>query len=60
MKGLEEKELREAMPEETSTEEEGSKKRPRVAAGVEVGDRWYEQIFKKTKEWFETEPDSDI
>ncbi|MEO0338040.1 MAG: cell division protein FtsA [Bacteroidota bacterium] len=24
------------------------------------GDKWYETIFKKTKEWFETEPDKDI
>lgn len=24
------------------------------------GDKWYEQIFKKTKEWFETEPDPDM
>ncbi len=23
-------------------------------------DKWYETIFKKTKEWFETEPDKDI
>lgn len=22
--------------------------------------RWYEQLFKKTKEWFETEPDSEF
>lgn len=27
---------------------------------MEDGDKWYEQIFKKTKEWFETEPDSDM
>jgi cell division protein FtsA len=31
-----------------------------VPVEVEAGDKWYEQIFKKTKEWFETEPDSDI
>ncbi|MEL7118450.1 MAG: cell division protein FtsA [Bacteroidota bacterium] len=24
------------------------------------GNKWYEQIFKKTKEWFETEPDSEF
>lgn len=24
------------------------------------GNRWYEQLFKKTKEWFEAEPDSDF
>ena len=27
---------------------------------AEPGDKWYEQIFKKTKEWFETEPDPDM
>jgi len=26
----------------------------------EEGNRWYEDLFKKTKEWFETEPDSDF
>ena len=26
----------------------------------EEGPRWYEQLFKKTKEWFETEPDSEL
>ena len=25
-----------------------------------AGGPWYEQIFKKTKEWFEAEPDSDF
>ena len=24
------------------------------------GNRWYEQLFRKTKEWFEAEPDSDF
>ena len=26
----------------------------------EVGGKWYEQLFKKTKEWFEDEPDSEF
>ncbi len=26
----------------------------------ETGPKWYEQLFKKTKEWFETEPDSEF
>lgn len=25
-----------------------------------AGDKWYEQIFRKTKEWFEAEPDSEF
>ena len=29
--------------------------------GPEVeGNRWYEQLFKKTKEWFEAEPDAEF
>lgn len=27
---------------------------------MKKGGRWFEQIFKKTKEWFEAEPDSDL
>ena len=26
----------------------------------EVGGKWYDQLFKKTKEWFEDEPDSEF
>jgi len=26
----------------------------------EVKGKWYDQLFKKTKEWFEDEPDSDF
>ncbi|GJM31803.1 MAG: cell division protein FtsA [Saprospiraceae bacterium] len=37
--------------EETKTEEEEVQ---------ENGDKWYEQIFRKTKEWFEAEPDSEF
>lgn len=40
-------------PESTPTEE------PKEVM-VDPGDKWYEQIFKKTKEWFETEPDPDM
>ena len=29
-------------------------------ATVDTEDKWYEQIFRKTKEWFETEPDPDM
>ncbi len=31
-----------------------------LAAKVVDGNRWYETLFKKTKEWFETEPDSEF
>ena len=26
----------------------------------DTGAKWYEQLFHKTKEWFETEPDTDF
>jgi cell division protein FtsA len=28
--------------------------------GMPVGNKWYENLFKKTKEWFEAEPDSEF
>ena len=37
-------------PEATADEPEMTK--------ADLEDKWYEQIFKKTKEWFEAEPDS--
>jgi len=27
---------------------------------IEVGGKWYDQLFKKTKEWFEDEPDAEF
>ncbi|MDV7396093.1 hypothetical protein RZS08_32170, partial [Arthrospira platensis SPKY1] len=31
-----------------------------TAEGSEPTGPWYEQLFKKTKEWFEAEPDRDF
>jgi hypothetical protein len=31
-----------------------------VAEAHEPESPWYEQIFRKTKEWFETEPDREF
>lgn len=31
-----------------------------VEENVEKSGAWYEQLFRKTKEWFETEPDKDF
>ena len=30
------------------------------ATDKDDGNKWYDQLFKKTKEWFEAEPDSDF
>lgn len=37
-----------------------SNKKEEEASVEDEGPRWYEQLFKKTKEWFETEPDSEF
>jgi len=62
MKGLEDAELKEMMPAEIREPKEVNAKAAAGAVPAELaqGDRWFEQIFKKTKEWFETEPDTDI
>lgn len=31
-----------------------------TAVPQEGGNRWYDQLFKRTKEWFEAEPDADF
>ncbi len=40
--------------------EKGSSKKVYAEEGEDMGPKWYEQLFKKTKEWFETEPDSEF
>ena len=42
-----------ATPAAPSVEEEGTDE-------AAQGGKWYEQLFKKTKEWFEAEPDSEF
>lgn len=37
-----------------------TKKEEKVDEPAEVQNKWLEQIFKKTKEWFEAEPDSSF
>lgn len=53
MKGLEDLEAgrilqEEPVPQEVEAEEE------------EEGGKWYEQLFRRTKEWFEAEPDNEF
>jgi hypothetical protein len=59
MKGLENAELKKIQAMEPADDQQKDRQKG-VPATVDPGDRWYEQIFKKTREWFETEPDTDI
>lgn len=51
-------------PRQTLVQEnkEQPKKAEEAQAAMEdnMGNKWYEQIFRKTKEWFEAEPDSEF
>ena len=58
MKGIEDRAT--GKIEEVAEEETVAEPKPEIPVEVAVGDKWYEQIFKKTKEWFETEPDPDM
>ncbi|MCB0578985.1 MAG: cell division protein FtsA [Phaeodactylibacter sp.] len=54
MKGLDDLEAgRVAIPEPVQEEEEGEFEE-------DLAGKWYEQLFRKTKEWFEAEPDSEF
>ncbi len=65
IKGIEEAEKRPAVVEEVkapvieeTSEAVGVADLPEN--GAEGSGKWYEQLFKKTKEWFEDEPDSEF
>ena len=60
IKGVDANEKRPERIEEPVAEvvEEMGEKEPSNAK--EVGGKWYDQLFKKTKEWFEDEPDSEF
>ncbi len=40
--------------------EEKVEERETVGAAADDGSKWYDQLFRKTKEWFEAEPDSEF
>ena len=42
------------------SEEEKVEEEPEASVEEETSNKWYEQLFHKTKEWFETEPDSEF
>ncbi len=49
------------MKEDTDEEKKEEVEEPVEEMVAEMeGDKWYEQIFRKTKEWFEAEPDSEF
>ena len=60
IKGIDANEKRPERIEQPVAEvvEEMGEKEPSNAR--EVGGKWYDQLFKKTKEWFEDEPDSEF
>lgn len=53
MKGIEDLEAGRVRPQEQPKEEV-------QAEEEDESGRWYEQLFRKTKEWFEAEPDSEF
>lgn len=61
LKGIEDVESGRVVYEtyEEKKEEEPVAKEEEMVEEME-GDKWYEQIFRKTKEWFEAEPDSEF
>jgi cell division protein FtsA len=58
MKGIEDVEAGRVQTVEPEVE---VKKEEKEAVAAEVdGNKWYEQLFRKTKEWFEAEPDTEF
>ncbi|MCB0629947.1 MAG: cell division protein FtsA [Saprospiraceae bacterium] len=58
MKGIEDVEAGRIQAEEPEAE---VKKEEKEAVAVEAdSNKWYEQLFRKTKEWFEAEPDAEF
>ncbi len=56
-RGIEQRELGKIRYEQM---QEPEKDNPEETPTVEEGNKWYEQLFKRTKEWFETEPDTEF
>jgi len=54
LKGIENPHSIDLREEEEKAEETG------IETDEETQNKWYEQLFHKTKEWFETEPDSEF
>ncbi len=64
IKGIQEAERNPVIIEEPVVEEVVEEvveaPQPEMAMADDDSGKWYEQIFKKTKEWFEAEPDSEF
>ncbi len=61
MKGIEDEasgRLQELDEEASSTP--GAHRSVNVEAGMATANKWFEQLFKRTKEWFEADPDADL
>lgn len=60
LKGFEDIDLgKAAAPAVPSRNEKAAEKEPESVT-AEDGSAWYESLFRKTKEWFETEPDQEF
>jgi len=58
IKGIDSNEKRPELIKEEEVIVEATEPQPSNA--TEMKGKWYDQLFKKTKEWFEEEPDSDF
>lgn len=58
MKGIEDVEA--GRVEVAEPEAEVKEEKEAVAVAEADGNKWYEQLFRKTKEWFEAEPDTEF
>ena len=60
LKGIEDVEKGKVLIMEEKPEEKKEEKVPEMEEVAGDGNKWYDQLFRKTKEWFEVEPDSDF
>ncbi len=60
LKGIEDLETGRVVYEKFEEQKQEEQPVEEVVEELAGGDKWYEQIFRKTKEWFEAEPDSEF
>jgi cell division protein FtsA len=60
LKGIEDLERDESRSENQTGTTSSPRMQQRVTAQKRGGESWFENMFRKTKEWFEADPDSDI
>ncbi len=60
IKGIEHQEFNEYEEPEVEANTSNKRRGSKEEQSKGLNAKWYEQLFKKTKEWFETEPDSEF